>query len=138
MRKDSKTAFELYQEDQKKAFEILKADYKKSFDLYAEDLKEEYSGHMINALQELYADVEERVVKNYSESGDAKILSDIKKIMTPLIASKENQALLEEVERLKSINNALLEDNESVNREKTINALVKDFPEEYSETVKEI
>lgn len=137
LRQDSKVAFELIQEDYKKSFDALKADYKKSFELYAEDKANEYSEHMINALQELYGDVEERVKKNFFESNDAKVLNDVKKIMTPLIASKENQTLLEEVERLKSINNALLEDNESINRDRTINALVKDFPEEYSETVKE-
>ena len=134
---DAKTAFNLFKEDSEKAFDLFKEDAHKAFQLYSEDLQEEYSENMIKGLQELYQDVEERVKRDFMESKDASILEQIKKLLVPLVASEEQQALLEEIEKLRSEKNEILEETKDLTRENIINTLVQDFPQEYVEDVKE-
>jgi DNA-binding ferritin-like protein (Dps family) len=137
VKRDAELAFNLYKEDAKIAFNEMKRNSEKAFELYAEDLQNESTDNMIHGLQELFTDVEDRVKRNFNESKEASILNQIKTLMTPLIASESNKELLEEIDRLKSMQQIILEENEVITKERTINTLIKDFPEEYYETVKE-
>lgn len=137
VKRDAELAFNLYKEDAKIAFNEMKKHSEKAFELYSEDLQNECTDNMIHGLQELYSEVEDRVKRNFNESKEASILNQIKTIMTPLIASEGNRELLEEIDRLKAVHQVILEENEDITREKTINTLIKDFPEQYYETVKE-
>jgi len=137
VKRDAELAFNLYKEDAKTAFNEIKKHSEKAFELYAEDLQNECTDNMIHGLQELYSEVEDRVKRSFNESKEASVLNQIKTIMTPLIASEGNRELLEEIDRLKTMHQVILEENEDITREKTINTLIKDFPEQYYETVKE-
>jgi hypothetical protein len=130
-------AFELFEEDSKKAFDLFKKDAEKAFKLYEEDLKEEYSENMIKGLQELYGDVEERVKKDFLESKDASILEGIKKMIMPLVAVDDQQALLEEIDRLKKEKEEVLMESEELTKTNIIESLVNDFPKEYAEEMKQ-
>ena len=133
---DAETAFNLFKEDSKKAFNLFKTDAENAFDIYAEDLQNEYSLNMIRGFQELYEDIQSRVQKDFLESKDVKVLNEMKKVMTPIIASDGQQALLEEIDKLKSERNHVINETKELTRENIINSLVKDFPTDYVEEVK--
>jgi len=134
--KDAETAFNLFKEDSKNAFNLFKSDSEKAFDLYAEDLQNEYAENMVKGLQDLYSDIETRVKKDFMESKDASILNGIKRLVMPLVAAEEQQALLEEIDKLKSEKKIILEETQEVTKENIINSLVSGFPKEYAEDIK--
>lgn len=135
--KDAATAFNLFKEDSKKAFALFKKDAKKAFQMYSEDLQNEYTESMVKGLEELYTDVENRVTKDFLESKDVKVLNDVKKVVAPLLVAEKEQVLLEEIDRLKAERQVIEKETKELSRDKLINELVSDFPEEYIETVKE-
>lgn len=136
-KKDAETAFVLFKEDSKNAFQLFQKDSKKAFELYAADLQDEYSENMIRGLQDLYNDVCDRAQKDFLESKDMATFTQLKKIMTPLIAAEDQQTLLKEIEKLKSEKQQVLEEIKKLTREGIINSLVKDFPKEYVEDIRE-
>ncbi len=136
-KKDSKVAFELFQEDAKKSYSLFREDAQKAFELYAEDLQNQYSENFVKALHDVYVDVSERAKRDFMESGDAKILGDIKQIVSPIVVGSNSKQLLEEINQLKKEKEMILEESKKVSRESIIQSLVSDFPKEYAETAYE-
>lgn len=134
---DAEKAFKFFEKDSEKAFGLFRTDSEKAFELYKEDMQNEYTENMVKGLKELYTDIEERVSKDFLESKDVVILENIKKVIAPLMAVENEQILLEEINDLKAEKNELMKESKTLNRDNIISSLVKDFPENYTETIKE-
>ena len=151
LKEEAEKAFALYEEDCKKAFELYKEDCEKAFMLFEEDAdkafnmgiedsindtQKEYTENMTKALQDLYEDIEERVKIDVFESKEFKALDKIREAVTPIMLNEDQKKLLDELEELKKEKEIISEEKEELNREKIINTLMKDFPIQYEEQVR--
>lgn len=136
LKADAEKAFNLFAEDSEKAFNLFKEDTEKAFDLYSEDKQAEYSENLVKGLQELYEDLNQRVVKDFMESKEFKALDSIKKVITPMIVNESEQLLVEEIEKLKTEKESLLESSTELARTNVINKLIHGLPDSYQPLVK--
>ncbi len=133
---DCEKAFDSFEEDCEVAFEMFESDAEKAFDLGMNDAKKLYTENMTRALQDVYDDIEERVKADIVESQEFKAIEQIKNAVAPLILTEDQKAIKDELEELKAEKQIIEEEKEELNREKIIETLMKDFPEQYEETVR--
>jgi hypothetical protein len=146
-KEDAEKTFEMFKEDAEKAFELFKADAEKAFELFNEDatkaadlmLKDaqnEYTENMTRALQDIYESIETRVKSDFCESNEFKALEAVKAAVAPVMMNEDYNKVMEELEALKAEKNAIVEEKEELTKEKVIETLIKDLPEQYVETVR--
>jgi hypothetical protein len=115
-----------------KAFELFKEDASKAFELFKADLKQEYSENMVEALQKLYTEMDERVREDFKSSEEYKAFMAFVEIAKPLVL-KEKESLFEEIERLKAEKQTIEQEKESLAKKDTITTLLESFPKEHAE-----
>lgn len=129
--------FENYKAKVKEKFEEFKEHAKEANKAVVEEIQKEYSQNMAKALESLYSDIEDRVKKDFLESNEYKVLAHLKEVMKPIMSDKDTDHLLEEIETLRKEKEDLENENSELDRNVTIETLMKDFPEEYANEVRE-
>lgn len=132
---DAEKALEVLREDAEKAFELFKADAEQAANLMLEDVKEEHAKQLAEALDKLYEDVEVRATEDFKSSKEFAALVNVIKAVRPVVATDDNKALLEEIEKLRAENEALKSDNGDLSKKDIISGLVEGFSEEHKKTM---
>ena len=135
-KEDAEKAFNLFAEDADKAFQLFEKDAEKAFKLYQEDLQKEYTQYMVEAIEDLYSDIENRVKNDFMESKEWQAIDKIKSALQPLIISEDEKAMLDKLALLEQEKAALTEEKQELDRHKIITTLLTDFPAKYVESVK--
>ncbi len=132
----AKKAFELYGEDCKKAFDLFEKDAKKAFAIHESDMKREYGENMVTALQELYAECQEKVKADLLASPEFAVVEELRKKVAGAL-SPETKAAMEELEIYKARAQKAEDDKAELEREKLIDSLCEDIPMAYRTKVKD-
>lgn len=132
---DAEKAFALFESDAEKAFDFFEADAEKAFDLGVKDIQELYSEKTINAIDDLYETIEEKVKNEFLESNEYKAFETIKNTIAPHVLSEEKLAkgykeLLEKYQILQ-------EESKVSERKQIIDSLIEDFPAKEAKIIKE-
>lgn len=135
IKEEAKKELELFKENAEKAFNLLKEHSAKAFELYKADLKTQYSENMVEALQKLYVELEERVKEDFKSSDEYKAFEKMMNIAKPIVL-KEKEELFEELETLKSEKEQLTKEKEVLSKKETINSLLESFPKEHVDEVR--
>mgnify|MGYP000957942713 CR=1 FL=1 len=129
---NAKEELETLKANAAKAFELFKEDASKAFELFKADLKKEYSENMVEALQKLYVEMDERVREDFKSSDEYKAFTAFVNIAKPLVL-KEKESLFEEIEKLKAEKQTIEQEKESLAKKDTITTLLESFPKEHAE-----
>lgn len=132
----AKLAFENLYQNAEKGFELARRQYKRAFDMAIKDERAKYTESMASAMQDIYADIETRVKKDFQESAEYKAFKTVRDAIAPVMMTEEQKAAVAKLAEIEAKEAALEEEKKQMSREKAISALLADFPKEYAETVK--
>lgn len=133
---DAEKAFKLYEKDTEKAFDLAKTDWQEEFNTILEDKQDQYTESMAKAMQDIYEEIESKVKKDFEVSEEYKAFQKVKDAIIPVTINESQKQMLEKIQDMER-KEVILEENErELSKNVAINALLKDFPQEYTETVR--
>lgn len=128
--------YENFKENTSGKLEEFKQHAKEANNYVIEEMQKEYSKNLTNSLQQLHSKIEERVKKDFRNSSEYQVLEEIKKQLKPFVISESEDYLVSENENLKAQLEEVKKDRQEIAKKAKIDTIVKDFPKESQETVR--